>query len=175
MGEKGMKHLGTGSLALIVAATLAACGSDASDADSEGAANTSTDYTIDSDTGEERMTISTPEGDIAMRSGTDVPIDLPDGFDIIADARITSNTVVDQADGKGAIVGFESDATPDEVMRYYREQAEAAGIDIEVDLTVNDGRVLGGRNGSGTTFSLNASPIEGGTRAQLVVGRGEDY
>jgi len=175
MGKGGMIRVG--ALPVAFALALAACGSEPADSGngSEGAKSTSTDYTIDTDTGEERMVIATPDGDVAMRSGSDIPIDLPEGFSMMDGAEVTRNTVIDQADGKGALVTFETNDAPEAVANYYRAQAQAAGIDIEVDMTVNESRVIGGKNGSGTTFSLSATPKDTGTRAQLVVGRGDDY
>lgn len=173
MGEGGLKNAFA-----IVALTLAvvACGEETGgEAVSDDSVDTASEYVIDSDTGEESMTITTPDGEVAMRSGSAVPIDLPAGFSVMDDARIISNTVVDQTDGKGAIVAFETTQNLEDVIAFYRDQAEAAGVNLEVDMTVNESRVLAGESASDLTFSLNANPIAEGTRVQLVVGQGEDY
>ncbi len=180
MAENGMTRGSAGTMVAGLALILGACGSDT---DSESVIETesgSSDYTIDADTGEESMVISTAEGEVSMRSGTGVPIDLPEGFSIIDGATITSNTVVDQAEGKGSLVGFQTSDSADTVAAFYLDQAKAAGIDIEIDAQMRGGRVLGGKSGSGTTFSMTAMPTDPdesdvGTRVQLIVGQGEDY
>jgi len=154
---------------------LAACGTDSDPAEPVAEERRGSDYTIDPRTGERRMTVDTPDGQVALRSGPKVAIDLPSGFSLMKGARVTGNTIVDQADGKGAIVMFETDADPENVVSFYRDQAEAAGIDIEIENEMNGNRMLGGRAASGLTFSLSVTPIATGTRAQLVVGEGADY
>ncbi len=127
-------------------------------------------YSVDPDRGETNMTITTDEGTTTLRSGSDVPIDLPLGFSVYPGAAVTSNSVVDHNGGEGSMVIFDTSDSPDEVVAFYREQAEAAGIEIKVDLTINDGRMLGGEGSDGEVFTINVSANEQGANGQLMVG-----
>jgi len=73
--------------------------------------------------------------------------------------------------GSGKIIAFTSDDTPQQVADFYRRQAEAAGFEIEMELSVNDGRMVAGEKSDGTGFAINASADEEGTSASLTVGR----
>jgi len=172
-------------LAASSALILSACDAENSDTSASEGSDTG-EYTIDRDSGSTSMTIDTPQGEVSMRSGADVEVELPDGFTIIEGADIISTTIVDQADGAGALVLFNTDNSPEQVADHYRAQAEAAGIDIQIETSINGGRMLGGEGTSGTTFSVTAYPSEGDgegedgadddaqageTRVQLVVGR----
>lgn len=173
MGEGRMMRIYL--VAPVAALALISCGSEANREDSRSADDRRGEYTIDPETGERTMTVDTPEGAVQLRSGPDVAIDLPAGFTVMDTARIIENTVVDQADGKGALILFETDEPPEDVAAFYRDQAEAAGIELEIDTEINGNRMLGGKADSGITFSLGTSATDSGTRAQLVVGEGEDY
>lgn len=177
MGQGGVKRF---AVILALALVTIACGNDRDTAQERE--NTSTDYIIDPATGERSMVIDTPEGRVAMRSGAQVALDLPAGFALPEGAIVTANTIVDQAEGKGVLVTFISSLSPADLAQSYREQAIEAGIALEIDADMNGTRILGGRGPDGTTFSMTANAAaepkgadDDGTRAQLVVGRGEDY
>lgn len=127
-------------------------------------------YTIDEDSGETTATIRTEDGTATMRSGESVPVDLPDGFSLYPGASVTNNTTFSMDDARGAMVMFESDAEPRAIADFYRKQAEAAGIDIELEMSINGGQMLGGESEGGRTFTLNASRNGESTSAQLMVG-----
>ena len=172
------------SVTILVAAgtlTLSACGGETTETFATEDGDTG-EYTIDQESGSTSMTIDTPEGEVSMRSGADVEAELPDGFTIMDGAQIVSTTIIDQADGAGALVLFNTNQSPQAVADYYRAQAEAAGIEIQIETSINGGRMVGGEGASGTTFSVTAYPVEAeegedtsaqesGTRVQLVVGR----
>lgn len=155
---------------LATASLLAACGSERS-GEFTTEDGESGEYTIDTESGETTARIETEDGVATLRSGADVPVDLPNGFTIYPGAKIITNTVVDSAQGSGNMVLMETDASPDNVIAHYRKQAEAAGIEIQMELTVNDGKMIGGEAPGGGVFSLNASNDgEGPTSAQLMIG-----
>lgn len=159
---------------LIAAATLglAACGSEAS-GDFTTEDGEDGEYSVDYETGETNVTLDTPDGEVSMRSGSDVPIDLPAGFALMPGATVVSNTVVDQADGRGALVTFTTDKGAEEIAAFYRKQAESTGIAIHIETTMNGGKMLGGENeATGTTFSITAYPTgeDGLTMGQLTIG-----
>ncbi|MFU7529141.1 hypothetical protein [Qipengyuania sp. ASV99] len=153
------------------ALALSACGSETSGEFTTEDGETG-EYTIDQESGAASMTIDTPDGEVSMRSGADVPLDLPAGFSLISGAKVISNTVVDQADGKGTIISFTSEKAPEAIAEYYRKEAEAAGIDIQIETSINGGKMLGGEGPSGTTFSVTAYPSDDGTTGQLLIGEG---
>ena len=155
---------------LAFAALLAACGSETSGEIVTGEGETG-EYTIDRASGETSASIETPDGTATMRSGANVPVDLPDGFSLYPGAKVITNTVVDHADNKGNMVTFETGDSPKKVAAYYRKQAEAAGIKVQIDATINGGSMIAGDDGKGLSFSINASETEGTTSAQLMIGR----
>ena len=162
-------HL-SATLLCAAALSLAACGSETSGEFTTDDGETG-EYTIDNDSGEASMTVTTPEGDVTMRSGASVPVDLPAGFTMIDGANIVSNTVINQNGTKGALVTFNSDKSPDEIFDFYREQAEAAGVTIQIETKMNGGGMIGGENDeSGLTLSVTAYPGDEGTIGQLTIG-----
>ncbi|MEM7780631.1 MAG: hypothetical protein AAF697_09600 [Pseudomonadota bacterium] len=164
-----MRFLATATISA-AALTLAACGSENSREFTTEDGETA-EYTIDNDSGETSMTVNTSDGTVSMRSGADVPIDLPAGFGLIGGANVTSNTIVDQGGTKGAIVTFETDQSPDEIFDFYRAQAEAAGVTIQIETKINDGGMIGGENeATGLTFSVTAYRGANGTTGQLTIG-----
>jgi hypothetical protein len=160
--------------ALIVAGIalgLAACGSETSgEFTTEKGENA--EYSIDKNTGETSMTVKGPDGTATMRSGTQVPVSLPQGFSMMAGTKVINNTVVNQPDGQGTMVMFETAAPADKVVAHYREQAKAAGFDIQLEMNTNGTMMVGGeRKGDGSTLSVSASPGEdGATTGQLIIG-----
>lgn len=160
--------VGVSTLAL----SLAACGSENSgEYTTEDGENV--EYSVDRDSGETSVTVDTPDGEVSMRSGAEVPVDLPAGFSLIGGAKVISNTVFSQAGGKGALVTFTTDKSPQEIVDFYRAEAEAAGIAIQIESSINGGKMLGGENESnGTTFSVTAYPSDddGVTTGQLTIG-----
>lgn len=162
-----MKPL-TLTMPAVAALLLAACGSEQS-----GTFETDTGegtYQVDTTDGETTASITTDDGTVNMRSGANVPVTLPSGFALMPGANVVSNTTIEQADGKGSLVVFETQASLDDVTAYYRKQAEAAGLAINVQLTTDAGRMLAGQADDGRSFSLNASEEEGKTVATLMVG-----
>jgi hypothetical protein len=162
------------NLATIFAATaalaLAACGSETSgEFTTESGENA--EYTIDKESGETSMTVKGPDGTATMRSGASVPVDLPQGFTLFPGSTVVTNTVVNQPDGKGTMVMFEAKAPADKVVAHYREQAKAAGFEIQLEMNTNGTQMIGGeRKDDGSTLSVTASPGEGVTTGQIIIG-----
>ncbi|WP_374406099.1 hypothetical protein [Pelagerythrobacter sp.] len=151
-------------LVLVAVLALAACGSERSGTQEVAAGDAS-------EAGDAvTATIETDEGTARMRSGADVPVDLPRGFSIFPGAEVASNTVFDQAGSKGALLTMESDAPAAEMIAFYRRQAEAAGIELELNLDTDTMQMIGGKSADGSPFSFTATKGEGGTTGQLMVG-----
>lgn len=160
-------------LTLVLAAamlTLSACGSDNSN--EYAGADGSAPYSIDAEVGEFNATITTDDGSAKVRSGKQVPVDLPKGFSIFPDAEIVTNTTFEGAGGKGMMIVLESNASPDEMGAYYLREAKAAGVKVTAEMAINGGKMIAGQDNKGIAFSFNASPAGGGTRAQLMIGDG---
>lgn len=163
-------------LALPIAAAcsfvLAACGSENSGTfeTSEGEKG---EYTVDSDGDGMNATVTTPDGTATMQSGENVKADLPDGFTVYPGAKVVSATNVDSPQSKGALVIMETTDSPDKVAAFYRKQAEAAGIKIEMEMTVNGGKMIGGKGPDERVFSLNTTSNDDNTGIQLTVGQGK--
>lgn len=155
----------------VMALGLAACGSETSgEFTTEDGENA--EYTIDKDSGETSMTIKGKDGEATLRSGADVPVNLPAGFTLFPGSKVITNTVVDQPDGKGTMVTFEAEAPADKVVAHYREAAKAAGFDIQLEMTTNGTMMVGGeRKADGSSLSVTASGAESGTTTgQLIIG-----
>ncbi len=150
---------------------LAACGgSDERTIQTEDGEVT---YDIDSDGGESTFTFEGEDGgELTMQTGSNVDADLPDGYSVYPGSTVVSSTNMKQADGEGSMVLMTTDDSPDEVVAYYRAQAEAVGITIQSEITANGNKLIGGEGPDGSTFSVNASPSDDGTTVQLLVGRG---
>jgi hypothetical protein len=148
---------------------LAGCGSETkgefTTADGENA-----EYTIDEDSGETSMTIKGEDGTATLRSGADVPVALPEGFSLFPGSKVVTNTVVDQPDGKGTMITFEASAPAEQIVAHYRDQAKAAGFDIQLEMNANGTQMIGGeRKGDGTSLSVTASAGET-TTGQIIIG-----
>lgn len=150
--------------------TLAACGSEQTGTfdteDGEGS------YSVDTATGEASGSIETADGTVEFRSGANNPVKLPGRFSVYPGAKVVTNTTVNNGDGSGTMVILESDDAADEVVSFYRKQAEDAGVEIAMELTTAQGKMIAGESDSGTTFSLNANEQEGKTTVQLTVAEG---
>jgi hypothetical protein len=154
-----------------VALMLSACGSETSGefttADGENA-----EYTIDKDTGETSMTIKGEDGEATLRSGADVPVNLPAGFTLFPGSKVITNTVVNQPDGQGTMVAFEADAPADKVVAHYRDAAKAAGFDIQLEMTTN-GTVMIGVERKADESSITVTATTGddsATTGQIIIG-----
>lgn len=153
---------------------LGACGSETP---SEFAADDgeNAEYTIDQETGETSMTVKGPNGTASLRSGTDVPVTLPDGFSLFPGSTVITNTVVSQDDGQVTMVMFETAGAADKVVAHYRDQAKAAGFDIQLEMNTNGTMMIGGeRKGDGASLSVTATANEGAvTTGQIIIGTSE--
>lgn len=158
--------------ASVCALTLAACGSETS-GDFTTEDGETGEYTIDSESGESSLTVETEGGVVSMRSGAEVPVDLPAGFSLMDGLEVVTNSVVEQAEGRGSLITFQTELAPEAIIEYYRGEVEAAGVEVQIDASVNEGKMLAGENSeSGLTFSVTAYPSDEGTTGQLIIGQG---
>tara|TARA_A100001391_G_scaffold7621_6_gene4943 strand:- start:26351 stop:26845 length:495 start_codon:yes stop_codon:yes gene_type:complete len=157
---------------VISAAVLAltACGSD--DSDTIETEDGEVAYDVDQDSGEVNATITNADGEtVTIQSGEGAASSLPDGFTLYPGAKVVSSTNVSAGSGSGALVQLQSSAEPEEIVAFYRKEAEAAGIEIKMEMKANEAQIVSGESGDGLVFSINASPgDDGGTSATLTIG-----
>jgi len=73
-------------------------------------------------------------------------------------------------DGEGGLVTFRTPATPDEVVAFYRDRAEQAGLTTVMGMNQGDARAYGAAGGEAgsTNLQVVAAPGDGGeTSVQL--------
>jgi len=134
-------HVPNVAAAILAVLALGACSSEKGDDAASGTGEAAQSvqprgsYDIDRETGETRARFTDNDGTTTtMRSGEKVPVRLPSGFTVYPDATITNNTRVEQADGLLVLINLETDAPLDELVGYYRNEADAAGIDVATSL-----------------------------------------
>ncbi|AOL23021.1 hypothetical protein Ga0102493_112002 [Erythrobacter litoralis] len=151
---------------------LASCGGQEENGEFTTEDGAQGEYTIDRETGETRMSLETEEGTATLRSGKDVPIDLPGGFSLYPGSRVTSNSVIEQGERTGSMILFEADATPEDIIAHYRKQAEAAGIELQMDAKMGESVMVAGENeADAIAFQVSATGADGTTTGQLFIGR----
>ena len=98
--------------------------------------------------------------------------ELPAGFSTYPGAQIVTSSRIEAADGSGTLVVMHSADSREDVIAFYREQAEAAGVVLANVEEINDTvLVLRGQGPDGIDFGVGASPgRDGGTEIQLTVG-----
>ncbi|HAU21968.1 MAG TPA: hypothetical protein DCS24_05115 [Erythrobacter sp.] len=153
----------------ILAISLAACGSDSSGTfeTSDGEEGS---YSINQDGGEVTARITSDEGTTTIRSGKGVDAELPDGYSMYPGATIVSATTMSGDSANGSMVNFESDAAPDDIIAHFREQAEADGIEIKMEMKTGSGQILNGEGEDGRVFSITVSNDGDKSSGNLMVG-----
>ncbi|HWQ86343.1 hypothetical protein [Brevundimonas sp.] len=79
-------------------------------------------------------------------------------------------TIAQGPDGPGGILSFTTDATPDTVVAFYRQRAEAAGLASVMAMNQGEARAYGAaaEDGSSRLLRVVATPVENGpTSVQL--------
>lgn len=119
--------------------------------------------------GEERARIADKNGAATtMRTGPEVPAQLPPGFTVYQGAKIVTNTVVEEAGGRRILLVFDSGDPIVDVLGFYRQQADAAGAAITFDLGGGERASLGGvlvRGGS--KFAIAVRRLSNATRVEF--------
>ena len=160
----------TGSLA-VASLSLAACGSAETDTLETGDGQEAR-YTIATNSDDSSISIDGKDGaKIDIDAGEDVAVDLPEGFSLYPRARAVSSTRMQQSDGSGLLLVLESDASPEALVRFYREQAEGVGIVIDTEMKSAGSTMIQGQSTDGRIFSFNASTSGENSIGQLLVGR----
>lgn len=127
-------------------------------------------FSVDTENGVTTSEITTEDGTARMESGAGVKARLPDGFSVMPGASTVSSSNITTEQGSGSMTMMEIDKSADEVIAFYRKQAEAAGVKIQLEMNSDGTRVIGGEGKDGLAFSLTATEADGKTSAQLMVG-----
>ena len=79
-------------------------------------------------------------------------------------------TLADGVGGPGGIVAFTVDANPDQIVAFYKQRAETAGLASVMGMNQGDTRAYGaaGSGESGAALQVVASPAEGGGASVLL-------
>ncbi|PKP97335.1 MAG: hypothetical protein CVT76_04705, partial [Alphaproteobacteria bacterium HGW-Alphaproteobacteria-15] len=77
-----------------------------------------------------------------------------------------------QPGGQGTMVMFEADAAADTIIAHYRDQANAAGFAIQIEMNTNGTLMIGAeRERDGSTLSITATDNqEDATTGQIIIG-----
>lgn len=116
---------------------------------------------------------------ITSKDGTSVAVDSrggneaqwPEGFAPYRDSVVTSDIAMGSGTDAARMIEFETADAAEDVVDFYREQARAAGYDIQLDLTVNEGRMITGEREDGSGFSVSTRRAGDLNRVSLTVGR----
>lgn len=148
---------------------LASCGGDREGTIETG--NGEVEYSVDASEGSAEFRGTTDDGrEVSISTGSDVPVDLPGSYTVYPGANIVSNSVVSMGDGNGSIVFMTTADSVADVAAFYRSQAEAQGIDIQMETNAADSTMLSGEGPDGKSFTVSASKNDAGTSIQLMVG-----
>ena len=94
----------------------------------------------------------------------------PGGFALFPGAVQLSRSSASQNGQSFTLQSLASDAPPQALVEHYRQQAEAAGIAVSLEVAQNGMHQIGGEAPSGLNFSLTASRQGNRTIATLAVG-----
>lgn len=167
-----MRLAGTAISASLI---LAACGpapEEETAADQDVQEFETGSYEVDPETGETRAVVYNEDGTTTMHAGETVVPRLPEGFSIYPGAAIRNTVQIGRDEGTGVMVSLASEDSPADLVAFYRRQAEAAGVDIELDMQTGAMTMIAGEAPGGTSFVFQASGATGETTGQLTLRRG---
>lgn len=155
--------------AALLAACLWSCGSDEKPQSDSGGASDEARLEVD---GDEKMTISGPDGSSTIYGGDDTKVQLPEGFSIPEGTKIRS---VSQFESRGVptiMVFFESEQSPEAIIEHFRKQAEAAGFKIDIETKTATGlNVMSVADKNGRRFMAGADRHGDKTSGQVTISR----
>jgi hypothetical protein len=156
-----------GVLALILAATLA-CGDGDERTIQTGEGSTATVHEDDEGVTVKGTTEDGEEYEVRVGAKADLPDDFPDDVPVHPEASVEGSMSMP---GKGQMITFQTDSTPDEVYRFYKSGLVDEGWSIEADMNVGGQHMMAAEKGD-RVVSLQMMPgDEGGTRVVVTVGQ----
>lgn len=158
------------AISLSITLPLAACGG--SDTETYETEDGTVEVDRDNNDGEAEIRFTDNDGqETVISTGSDGDVEWPDGFSLYPGASVEGHVTMDGAEGSGAMVTITTSDSAEEVLAHYRQEAEAAGIEIQMEMTSGDTRVIGGEGPDGLGFSVNATTDDGETTAMVMAGR----
>lgn len=137
-----------------------------------GCGSGSSDVTVNEDgDGTGTIEIKSENADVNITAGDNAKVTLPEGFTLYPGAKVISNVNMTTNGEAHATLTMSSSASPDEIVAFYRRQAEAAGVEIRSEIKADSALLVSGTSPAGLTFSINAGPGDDGTSAHLTVVR----
>ncbi|QKG70332.1 hypothetical protein [Erythrobacter mangrovi] len=156
---------------LSLSLALAACGSSNEGTLTDEDGDRVGTYEIDG--GETKASITDQDGTVTtLRAGEQVPVELPQGFSIAPGFKVLNNTHVERDGGSFVLLTLQGDAPVEEVIAFYRKQAEAAGIEVTVSIPTGESTTIAGEGKDGLAFSAMASRSGDKTAVQLTLTQG---
>lgn len=129
--------------------------------------------TYEIDGGETRASITDEDGTVTtLAAGEQVPVKLPQGFSIAPGLKVLNNTHVERDEGSFVLLTMQGDMPVDEAIEFYRKQAEAAGVQVNVDIVTGESTTIAGEGKGGLAFSAMASRSGDKTAVQLTLNQG---
>jgi hypothetical protein len=102
--------------------------------------------------------------------GGDLDVDMPDGYTIYPGAMVVTKANVDQGDSIALVLTLFSEDSLEKLAAFYRNQAEAAGVEFSMETADQGMQMFMGKAPDGGLFAFSAAADEEGTSAQLTVG-----
>lgn len=122
-------------------------------------------YHFDPETGAIRASVTAADGSVTrLTAGRGGPIVFPPGFTLLPGAELIEHVAVLTDGGSRVLLTMTSARPVAEIAAYYRAEAKAAGIAIDVAIATDDAATLAGEG-----FSLHVRRTGGASRAQLSV------
>ena len=160
-----------GSIAAL--SLLAACGASEDEPPREDT-QPKGHYVVDPETGATRASITNEDGTTILRTADGeegAEAELPTGFTLYPDADLRSTVIVGRGERRSVTMTLASDTPPADMIAFYRAEAEAAGVAVDVELATDALSMIGGRGEDGTHFTFQAAREDNETVGQLTVGQ----
>ncbi|WP_164116630.1 hypothetical protein [Sphingorhabdus sp. Alg239-R122] len=159
--------------AAVASLALAGCSKERSGTFTDDEGNV-TEYTVDGDTENSTVKISSDDGDMTIEAGKDIAANLPDGVTTYPGAKILSSANMSNSeDRKGSsMVQMETPDSKDKIVKYYKDSFKAKGIDVETEITADKMSMMAGKAKDGTVVSVMVNEAgDDGNMIMLTTGK----
>ena len=152
-----------GSAALLISA----CGQSGTVKNEDGSTTTySTSQTSDGG----QVDVETKDGKMTSKVGSDLKVDMPEGYKIYPGSQVIGNTKVDTGEGVTYQIMSMAPGDVDEVLAFYRKQAENDGVTISNETSIDGSKFIGGERKDGGTVTVQVvKSDDGGTMATFTL------
>ena len=149
---------------------LSACGSEQSGTvvTEEG----EVDYSVDASTGETTFTINSEDGDVEISGGSGLTGGFPDGYRQYPGSNVVTSSSVSHEEGNADRIMMNTSASVDDIVAFYRGQAEARGVEISTEFSSDVQHMIAGEAPDGEIFSLTVIEGTGVNTINLIITQG---